>query len=260
MATADEPRLQRRRLVAVVAHPDDEAWALGGTLARCARDGTNVRVICATGGEGGHVLRDGQRTRANTDLAGLRAVELLASCEALGIGAPVMLGWPDGGVAGLPTWSAVQDLRAAIAELAPEVVLGIGLDGGYAHVDHTALARLLREAITSMTTHSQPRLLEQVFAPGLFDGVRKSLRRVRPDVIDAAVTTLGVPWTEQHLVVDVRSVATAKLAAIGCHVSQLPPRGVDAFLGGVVPRLLDQERFMHVHGRALPKGATDPFD
>lgn len=43
----------RRSLLAVFAHPDDEAFAAGGTLARYAAEGAEVRLVCATRGEAG---------------------------------------------------------------------------------------------------------------------------------------------------------------------------------------------------------------
>ncbi|MBM4464793.1 MAG: PIG-L family deacetylase, partial [Chloroflexi bacterium] len=45
--------MNKRRLLAVFAHPDDESFAVGGTLARYAAEGVEVSLLCATRGEAG---------------------------------------------------------------------------------------------------------------------------------------------------------------------------------------------------------------
>ncbi|TNF27292.1 MAG: PIG-L family deacetylase, partial [Deltaproteobacteria bacterium] len=42
-----------RRVLGVFAHPDDEAWSAGALLTRCAQQGAEVHLVCATRGEGG---------------------------------------------------------------------------------------------------------------------------------------------------------------------------------------------------------------
>ena len=43
----------RRRLMAVLAHPDDESLGVGGTLAKYAAEGVDVFLLTATRGDGG---------------------------------------------------------------------------------------------------------------------------------------------------------------------------------------------------------------
>jgi len=247
-------RLDGLRLAAVVAHPDDEAWALGGTLALCAAQGAEVRVICATAGAGSLAAK-----HPADDVAALRTIELMASCAALGIGRPVMLGWEDGGLAAMDSWRAVQDLRAALRELEPDAVVGLGPEGGYAHKDHTALHAMLREAVGSTSSGRQPRLFELALPPNLMTPVRRAIRRIAPDIIDAGVGNLGVPYDRPDLHVDIKGVAKAKLAAVSAHASQLPPRGAERFLGGTVMRMLEVERFVQVAGDPLAEGAATPL-
>ncbi|MFO7541134.1 MAG: PIG-L family deacetylase, partial [Chloroflexota bacterium] len=44
-----------RTLLTVVAHPDDESFGLGGTLARYVQEGWEVHVVVATDGVAGSV-------------------------------------------------------------------------------------------------------------------------------------------------------------------------------------------------------------
>jgi LmbE family N-acetylglucosaminyl deacetylase len=40
-------------LLVILAHPDDESFAIGGTLAKYAAAGARITLICATRGEAG---------------------------------------------------------------------------------------------------------------------------------------------------------------------------------------------------------------
>ena len=81
--------MTERRLLAVSAHPDDESFAAGGTLALLARSGVDVLVVTATRGELGFPpdgsISDGE------ELARVRENELRAACEILGARPPVVL-------------------------------------------------------------------------------------------------------------------------------------------------------------------------
>ncbi len=242
-----------RRLLALVAHPDDETYAFGGTLARCARDGVEVTVVCATRGERGCATEPADRC------GDLRIAELAASCRVLGAASPLLLDLPDGGLAEIDSASLIDRLRGLLAELRPGVVLTMGRDGAYGHTDHLALTRLLDRAVCHL--EEPPRLLHAVFPKGLFVPVWRALYR-RPGIIDPGITaeSLGVSKERIDLVVDVREVRQQKLAAIACHRSQLPGDDPLAFLKpGLVGALLAEEWFSVAGGPALPAGAADPF-
>ena len=95
--SASEPRL---RLMAVLAHPDDESLGLGGTLARYAAEGADVHVVTATRGEAGRFghHRSGPGHPGPRELGRIRERELRAACEVLGLGAACGVPCPKGGV------------------------------------------------------------------------------------------------------------------------------------------------------------------
>lgn len=235
------------RVVAVVPHPDDEAYAMGGTLARLAHQGCEVTVLALTWGERGG---DPQ----------MRREELARSCAALGVLPPRGLSWPDG--AG-PTWaSRAHELGAALGDLSPQLVLGLGGDGVYGHIDHLAAHQVLRDTLLSFSL--APRLLECAFPPGLFAGVRRVLTRVHPTWVDTR-PSLGAPQAHWDVRVDVTPWRERKLAAVAAHASQLPQGDVYRFLRpGLLAQLLTEERFTCVMGPPLPRGpgpawVTDPL-
>ena len=89
-----------KRLLAVFAHPDDEAFGTGGTLSRYAAEGTHVVLVCATRGEAGEIS-DPDLATAET-LGQAREEELRCSVEAMGVSELIFLDYRDSGMAGTP--------------------------------------------------------------------------------------------------------------------------------------------------------------
>lgn len=134
-----------KRLLCVFAHPDDECYGPGGTIARCALDGGEVFITTFTAGEAGSI--GVSKSLARDELARRRRVELAAACEALGVVGHRILDAPDGGVAGVdPTW-AVGEILADIRRFRPHVAITFHRRGVSGHPDHIAVANFLDRAI-----------------------------------------------------------------------------------------------------------------
>src|SRR4051794_37872179 len=87
------PRPSRPAILALFAHPDDETFAVAGTLARYRRAGVPVALWTATDGEAG----TDNRTRVPADaLARVRRLELLRAAAALGVDRVHAPGFRDG--------------------------------------------------------------------------------------------------------------------------------------------------------------------
>ncbi|PKN56589.1 MAG: hypothetical protein CVU56_15275 [Deltaproteobacteria bacterium HGW-Deltaproteobacteria-14] len=246
-----------RRVLGVFPHPDDEAWAAGALLARCAQAGAAVHLVCATRGEAGSD-REG-RAAAGPELAALRTTELACSAAALGCAPPRFLDLPDGAVTTTP--AAVEALAAEVTAVRPDLVITLGDDGGYGHRDHLATTALVDLALA--TAGASPRVLHAVFPRGLFAPVHGRLScsaRGRSLLGEVAGEALGVDARAVQLVVEVGPLRAAKLAALAAHRSQLPDGDPMRFLHpGLVTPLLEREWFRVAGGPALPSGATDPF-
>lgn len=143
----DEPL----RLMAVHAHPDDEASKGAATMARYVREGVGVLVVTCTGGERGDVLNpalvDDPAVRA--DLAAVRRAEMSAARDILGV-QHEWLGFPDSGLpegdplpplpegcfAALPLDVATEPLVELVRRFRPHVIVTYDENGGYPHPDH----------------------------------------------------------------------------------------------------------------------------
>ena len=222
------------RVVAVHAHPDDEAISTGGALADLAARGADVLVVTCTLGEEGEVIGETYAelvADAADQLGGFRIAELARSCEILGVhqcflGAPGR--YRDSGMAGSPASrnprafvnsgeAAVADLAAIFAAQRPHLVLTYGPDGGYGHPDHIRAHEITHAA--AQQVGSVPRILWAVrlreeLEAHLPTEIPSGWTRPAPGELDA-VDTVDT-WVE----LDDRTYC-AKVEAMRAHATQI---------------------------------------
>jgi N-acetylglucosamine malate deacetylase 2 len=124
-----------RRLTAVLAHPDDESFSIGGTLARYADEGIDVQLIVATRGEAGIP------GKSTAETAVLREAELRRACAELGVPQLTFLNYVDGKLATIVDSAGAAHLLALMRRAQPDVVVTFGPDGISGHPDHLAVHR-----------------------------------------------------------------------------------------------------------------------
>ncbi len=134
-----------KRLLCVFAHPDDECYGPGGTIARWALDGGDVFITTFTAGEAGSI--GVSKSLPRDELARRRRAELAAACDALGVRGHRVLGAPDGGVAGVDARWAVREILDDIRRVRPHVALTFHRRGVSGHPDHIAVTGFLDRAI-----------------------------------------------------------------------------------------------------------------
>ena len=154
------------KILAVLAHPDDEAFGMGGTLALYSSLGAQVYLICATLGEVGEVPAEFQQAGQTT--AQLREAELRCSADALGMQNVFLLGYRESGMAGSPENHhpqalAAQPLEAVADRIAdilrqvqPQVVLTFDPFGGYGHPDHIRIQQATVRAFEKVRSELSP--------------------------------------------------------------------------------------------------------
>ena len=142
---------QTRTLLAVFAHPDDETM-VGPLLARYAREPrTRVMLAIVTNGDKG--VTPFARIPAGEPLAAARAKETECACAALGIQPPILLGFPDAGLASNEVLvRATAALRKVLTDVRPDAIVTWGPDGGYGHPDHRLVSALVTQLVQAGET------------------------------------------------------------------------------------------------------------
>jgi LmbE family N-acetylglucosaminyl deacetylase len=266
-------------LMAVHAHPDDEATSTGGVLARYAAEGVRtVLVTCTDGGCGDAPggIKPGEPGHDPAAVAALRREELEASCAVLKISALELLDYADSGMMGWPQNDAphsfwhtpVPEAAARLAELMrtyqPDVVVTYDENGFYGHPDHIQANRITMAAVE---LSGIPAKVYWTTVPrsAMAEFRRVMVEEMGADWEDPAEDAeppfeLGLPDEEITTWIDVTEYGPAKFQALQAHASQSENifflnMGVERFT-----QLMGRETFVRVRdttGAAVPE--TDLF-
>ena len=238
-----------RTLVALFAHPDDEA-AVAPILARYAREGVQVYEIYVTSGEGGAgqgtMFQRSDTIKPGEELARIRADEARCSAAALGVHEPIFFGFPDGRLGDylgdrMLNFRLTDRIAQEMARIKPDVVVTWGPDGGYGHPDH----RMVSNIATQLSRAGAPGMPERLFYMSL---TAEMIRLANPQrgeppltIPQAKYFTVRVPFTPPDL--------DASGKAMSCHRSQFP--------ADVIARMLPaQARFYNGVVALVPAFAT----
>jgi LmbE family N-acetylglucosaminyl deacetylase len=121
----------RKTIVAIFAHPDDESFGPSGTIAKFAKD-NDVYVLCATKGESGMGL--------SSNLAATRAKELRDSAKILGVKNVFFLGFIDGTLSNSIYHKLASKIEQRLKLLKPEILITVEPRGVSGHIDHITVS------------------------------------------------------------------------------------------------------------------------
>ncbi len=269
-------------LLSFHAHPDDESISTGGTLARYAMNGEPVLVVTATDGALGEIHNHDDPESIRPRLAQVRAEEMAAALEILGVRDHAFLGYRDSGMMGWEDnfhpdcfWQA--DFMEATGRLVrhirkhrPDVVTIYDPFGGYGHPDHIQVHRVGIAAFHASSDLGRFPLgggEEPWQADRLWMSVWPRSRMATWADIDEAAGVIdaneaarrrnsGFPDERINVWMDVEDLIEVKVAAIAAHHTQIPP---DWALLNVPeahkPALLGREAFVELYPR-LGSGAS----
>jgi LmbE family N-acetylglucosaminyl deacetylase len=136
---------ERFKLLAVLAHPDDESLGFGGTLAKYAAEGIETYLLTATRGERGRFGSQGKGGNP-VEVGRVREAELRAAAAVLGIREVCVLGYPDGALDKIQAGTAIRAIASHIRRIQPHVIVTFGPEGGYGHPDHIAISQFTTAA------------------------------------------------------------------------------------------------------------------
>lgn len=220
------------------AHPDDEASATAGTMARATAEGHRVVVVYATNGDYGDVPQD---LAVDESLVDRRRSEAECSAQVLGVARVAWLGYADSGMTG---WTQngqetnfhradLDEAGAALSSILDEEdaddLVGYDWHGNYGHPDHVKVHPVTYRA--AALARRRPRVMEVTLNRDL---VREGINRAREINLDVEMDVdagddgnpLGTPAAEIHWQVDVSDYLDRKRQAMQCHASQTSDIGM----------------------------------
>ncbi|MCC9146429.1 MULTISPECIES: PIG-L deacetylase family protein [unclassified Arthrobacter] len=221
------------RALAFAAHPDDIDFGAAGTLARWAREGTEITYCIMTSGDAG-----GFDPADRSSVSAVRSGEQWEAARQVGVRDVVFLGERDGYLEA--THAVIAQVVEQIRRVRPDVVLSMHPERNWdrlqaSHPDHLACGEIVTRAVYPAA--------ENPFA--------------YPELAERGLQAYKVPWLwfygaprgRENTAVDVSSTVDVKLAAIRVHASQHPDiEGMDAS----VRRFLQDNARRH----GLPEGAS----
>lgn len=220
-------------LMAVHAHPDDEATTTGGILAKYSAEGVRTVLVTCTNGELGDAAdgsKPGQNGHDEAAVVASRRRELEESCRILGVRHLECLGYRDSGMMGwetndepgafasLPVDSAARPLAALLERYRPDVVVTYDDYGFYGHPDHIQAHRI---TVTALDIVGSPvKLYYPAVRRSLLPAFRERMVRAGIEPPDIDDQRFGSPDELIAATIDCRDHAAAKLAAVRAHGSQ----------------------------------------
>ncbi len=272
----------KRSILAVLAHPDDETFGMGGTLALYAQQGVEVNLVCATRGEAGDV--DSAYMGEIRSKACLRVQELKCAAELLGIKEVVYLNYSDSGMPGAednhhpnalaaqPVITVAEKIAGIIRQKQPDIVLTFDPIGGYRHPDHIAVHQASVLAF-DLAADPMQTLGEAALKP--HQAYRLYFHTINRTFIKAAILTLRLTGKDPrqfgrnqdidlvsiaeekfptHVRINYAPVAEIREKAAACHASQgggEHSRGIRKLLSRLTDR--KQETFMQAYPPIIGK-------
>lgn len=181
---------KQKTLVFFGAHPDDESFGIGSTLAQYAIAGVKIYYVCSTGGEVGTVAPE--HLKRHGTIEKLRVAELRCAAQVLDLAGVFYLGYRDSGMRGsadnkhpdslamAPMEEVAERAVKIIREIKPDVVITHDASGGYGHPDHIATHNAIVKAFYAVGNPRQYPEAGAVFQPRkLYFGVRPRSRMIK---------------------------------------------------------------------------------
>ena len=201
-----------------MAHPDDETFGPGGTIARYAKEGAAVHIAVATRGESG-MLGDPPVTDRE-HLGETRARELLAAAEVLGVEKVHFLGFLDGELPNVPREQLIERAVGVVRRVRPHVLAGFGPEGVSRHPDHKVMCEVALSAFDRAGDATwYPGFPAD--APSAWAPFKLYQFEIAEEIFagwDAPLS--GVPGSRLTAVIDTSAYVETKIRAFYCHRTQ----------------------------------------
>jgi LmbE family N-acetylglucosaminyl deacetylase len=227
---------QKLKLMAVLAHPDDESLGFGGTLAKYSAEGVETSLVTATRGERGRFFSPDRKAEP-AEVGRVREAELRAAAAVLGVREVVILGYADGDVDQMDAAIAIAAIVGHIRRVRPHVVVTFGPDGAYGHPDHIAISQFTTAAVVCAadagydardgsrgdrsSAHRVAKLYNLAWRGAKWAAYEAALRKLT-SMVDG-VARQANPWPDWAVTteVDTSSCWSVVWKAVCCHQTQM---------------------------------------
>ena len=265
--------MKRRSILVVMAHPDDETFGMGGTLAYYTSKGVDVHLICATKGEEGDIPTE--LITRNLSIAEIREAELSCAAEILGLKSVHFLGFRDSGMSGSESnkdpralvsqsiENVAERITTKIQEIKPQVIITFDPIGGYKHPDHIMIHKATSKAFfgfiekfgqEKFSNHYLPeKLYYHIVSKKLMKVFVKLLKLAGKDPSafgknkDININSFANAEFPMHVQIKTGKYQKQRKMAAACHLSQ----GAGKFGGRITSALMDifnnKESFMQAY-------------
>jgi len=204
-------------IVGIFAHPDDEVFGPGGTLATFANDGRDVYLICVTNGDAGQ-----NSTNEERELGEIRREELLKSAKAIGVKKVYFLGYKDGTLNNNIYHEIAEKIKKILYELQPEFILTMENRGVSGHLDHVAVSMISSYVFEKLT------FIKEIW----YYALTEEARAIQPPYF--IYFPPGYKKSDISKTVDISPVWDQKVAAMHHHQSQ--KHDIERLLGQFMKR------------------------
>lgn len=239
-----------KRLLLVFAHPDDESFSCGGTVAKYVKAGWRVDLICATRGEEGS--RGPYLNLPREKLADIRQKELQKAGITLGINSITFLGYRDGTLSEQTSGEMEDKVHKKMEELVPDAVITMDTTGISNHPDHIRMCYVTTYAFQKYAAWIEEKLKDQQVAAQIFpklyyacmpESVADYLKRKKLVPAESfGKLWRGTPDKNITTVINIMKFAATKRRALASHISQ--QENIDRFLSLPSQPLLAHEYFI----------------
>ena len=219
------------RLLAILAHPDDESLGFGGTLARYGAEGIETYLVTATRGEAGRFGAQGKGADPG-EVGRVREAELRSAASVLGVREVSVLNYPDGGVDNVPAGTAIGALVSEIRRIRPDVIVSFGPEGAYGHPDHIAMSQFATAAAvcagdsdyrasSELEPHRTAKLYYLAWRGDKWAAYQAALRKLTCKV--DGVERQATPWPDWAVTTEIDTSAfwPTVWEAVCCHRTQM---------------------------------------
>jgi LmbE family N-acetylglucosaminyl deacetylase len=224
---------RERRLMAVLAHPDDESLGIGGMLATYAARGAETYLLTATRGERGRYFTNDHRP-SDAEVGRVREAELRAAARVLGVREVALLDYVDGELDRADPPEAIGRIVSQIRRVRPQVVVTFDPFGAYGHADHVAICQLTTAAVLAAAdavfpSDSEPHRVSKLYYfvsdERRWAVYQSAFKRLTSHVDGEERSAVAWPVWAVSATIDARDHWRTVWQAVNCHATQLAVYG-----------------------------------